>query len=99
MSIAPQPRRVEKTSPFSTNTAHAKRFQDAACVLDVRYGSKADISRCNRHVRFTPKSRHVRCNQGQKRTLARYPIMVGGSTLPHLPSIFYLVVRSRNAQR
>ena len=25
-------------------------------VGDVRFGSKADISQCNRHVRFTPKS-------------------------------------------
>jgi len=24
----------------------------------VRFGSKADISACPRHVRFTPKSRH-----------------------------------------
>jgi hypothetical protein len=24
--------------------------------------SQADISQCNRHVRFTPKSGHVRCN-------------------------------------
>ena len=25
---------------------------------DVRFGSLADISQCNRHVRFTPNSRH-----------------------------------------
>jgi len=25
---------------------------------DVRFGSKADISQCNRHVRFTPESGH-----------------------------------------
>ena len=25
---------------------------------DVRFGSLADISQCNRHVRFTPKSGH-----------------------------------------
>jgi hypothetical protein len=24
--------------------------------LDVRFGSKADISQCNQHVRLTPKS-------------------------------------------
>jgi hypothetical protein len=30
---------------------------------DVRFGSLADISRRDRHVRFTPESRHVRCNQ------------------------------------
>ena len=28
------------------------------CPLDVRFGSKADISQCNRHVRFTPNSGH-----------------------------------------
>jgi hypothetical protein len=28
---------------------------------DVRVGSKADISQCNRHVRFTPESGHGRC--------------------------------------
>src|SRR5262245_44760612 len=27
--------------------------------LNVRFGSKADISHCNRHVRFTPKSGHT----------------------------------------
>jgi hypothetical protein len=27
-------------------------------LADVRYGSKADISQCNRHVRFTPESEH-----------------------------------------
>jgi hypothetical protein len=28
----------------------------------VRFGSYADILQRNRHVRFTPESRHVRCN-------------------------------------
>ena len=28
----------------------------------VRFGSKADICNAKRHVRFTPESRHVRCN-------------------------------------
>jgi hypothetical protein len=42
---------------------------------DVRFGSKAGISLCNRHVRFTLGSGHVRCNYGcplwsQKRTSA-----------------------------
>jgi hypothetical protein len=27
-------------------------------ALNVRFGSLADISRCNRHVRFTPESGH-----------------------------------------
>jgi hypothetical protein len=27
-------------------------------AADVRFGSKADISTCSRHVRFTPKSGH-----------------------------------------
>jgi hypothetical protein len=31
-------------------------------LLDVRFGSLADISHCNRYVRFTSKSGHVRCN-------------------------------------
>ena len=29
---------------------------------NVRFGSKADMSQCNRHVRFTPESGHVQCN-------------------------------------
>src|SRR5262245_50293878 len=31
------------------------------CRSHVRYGSKADKCSAKRHVRFTPKSRHVRC--------------------------------------
>jgi hypothetical protein len=43
--------------------------------IDVRYGSKADISACPRHVRFTPKSGHwnsvAKCpSLCQQRTLA-----------------------------
>jgi hypothetical protein len=30
----------------------------SAALADVRFGSLADILRCNRHVRFTPKSGH-----------------------------------------
>src|SRR5262249_31869940 len=30
---------------------------------DVRFGSKADMCSAKRHVRFTPKSGHVRCKQ------------------------------------
>src|SRR5262249_24581161 len=30
---------------------------------NVRFGSKADICSAIRDVRFTPESRHVRCNQ------------------------------------
>src|SRR4030095_2090519 len=33
-------------------------------ALDVRFGSKADTSQCNRHVCFAPESGHVRCNLG-----------------------------------
>src|SRR5215510_8065526 len=46
--------------------------------------STADISQCKRHVRFTPESGHVRCNQGcplwaksglmQRSNLDRYSI-------------------------
>ena len=28
------------------------------CMFNVRFGSKADISACPRHVRFTPESGH-----------------------------------------
>src|SRR5262249_42184574 len=31
-------------------------------MLDVRFGSKADICSAQRHVRFTPGSGHVQCN-------------------------------------
>ena len=31
------------------------------CVLDVSFGSLADILRCPRHVRFTPESGHLQC--------------------------------------
>src|SRR5262249_21657829 len=31
-------------------------------MLDVRFGSKADICSAQRHVRFTPESGHVQCN-------------------------------------
>jgi hypothetical protein len=30
-----------------------------SAVGNVRFGSKADISHCNRHVRFTPESGHL----------------------------------------
>ena len=32
---------------------------DAGNTTDVRFGSKADISQCNRHVRFTLESGHA----------------------------------------
>ena len=31
---------------------------EGAGVVNVRFGSKADILQCNRQVRFTPKSGH-----------------------------------------
>src|SRR5262245_51148789 len=31
-------------------------------LVNVRFGSKADISQCNCHVRFTPESGHLQCN-------------------------------------
>jgi hypothetical protein len=31
-------------------------------VLNVRFGSKADIAACLSDVRFTPESGHVQCN-------------------------------------
>ena len=33
-------------------------------MLDVRFGSLADILRCGSDVRFTPESGHVQCNLG-----------------------------------
>jgi hypothetical protein len=33
-------------------------------MVDVRFGSKADICAATSHVRFTPESGHVRCNYG-----------------------------------
>ena len=45
-----------------------RRFTPAGLVgprsRNVRFGSKADICSAKRHVRFTPKSGHVRCNLG-----------------------------------
>ena len=44
----------------------ARMTQDASRISDVRFGSKADIARCQADVRFTPKAdmdlhgRHVR---------------------------------------
>ena len=38
--------------------AAISRKRAATPRSDVRFGSKADISQCNRHVRFTPKSEH-----------------------------------------
>jgi hypothetical protein len=32
-------------------------------LANVRFGSKVDISRCNRHVRFTPGSGHTQCKK------------------------------------
>src|SRR5262249_28869280 len=34
---------------------------------NVRFGSKADISQYNRHVRFTPESGHFRIRAAQER--------------------------------
>ena len=34
----------------------AREIDRTACILDVRYGSKADIRTAQRHVRFTPES-------------------------------------------
>src|SRR5262245_17530785 len=31
-------------------------------LVDVRFGSKADICSAKRHVRFTPESGHLQCN-------------------------------------
>ena len=31
-------------------------------VVDVRFGSKADMCAAKRYVRFTPESGHVRCS-------------------------------------
>jgi hypothetical protein len=39
---------------------HGEGSQSFSSDLNVRFGSKADISLCNRHVRFTPESGHSR---------------------------------------
>jgi len=48
-------RRVPKPKDGRGQFQKFKRLKNS---LDVRFGSKADISACPRHVRFTPKSRH-----------------------------------------
>jgi hypothetical protein len=40
----------------------AAQAYGALIGLDVRFGSKADISRRNSDVRLTPESGHVRCS-------------------------------------
>jgi len=45
----------------TTNLGHHSDVVPA--VKDVPFGSKADICSAKRHVRFTPESGHVRCNQ------------------------------------
>jgi hypothetical protein len=42
----------------STTPTRAARLPPSLAVLDFRNGSKADISACQRHVRFTPESGH-----------------------------------------
>ena len=41
---------------FTPESGH--RWTEVQQSSDVRFESLADISQCNRHVRFTPKSRH-----------------------------------------
>src|SRR5262249_971833 len=43
------------------NRARSRELPPADCQPDVRFGSKADISQRNRHVRFTPESGHSQC--------------------------------------
>ena len=45
----------------STLTATTRHWPQSS-VANVRFGSLADILQCRSHVRFTPKSGHVRCN-------------------------------------
>jgi hypothetical protein len=46
---------------WSLSALNRKRtFGDAKQMPAL--GSKADISQCHRHVRFTAESRHTRCN-------------------------------------
>src|SRR5262249_17779738 len=48
---------VERRSPRRRSGSHA------GAKRHVRFGSKADICTAPAHVRFTPKSGHVRCTR------------------------------------
>ena len=55
----------------SNNTKEAvvismNRSDSGRCGRYVRFGSKADILRRPRHVRFTPGSRHVQCTNRRR---------------------------------
>jgi hypothetical protein len=39
-------------------------------IVDVRYGSKADIVECDRHVRFVPKADILRCSEEHPYSIA-----------------------------
>jgi hypothetical protein len=69
---------------------------------DVRFGSKADISHCNRHVCFTPESGHsvvfeecpLRANSGHRQpysiTSSARVSNVGGIARPIALAVFKL---------
>jgi hypothetical protein len=48
------------STPFLAGIAR-RHDSEGRVGLDVRFGSKADMCAATGHVRFTPKSRHVRC--------------------------------------
>ena len=57
--------RVVARRPRAVNVMlNPRKILDFAPWEHVRFESKADICNAKRHVRFTPESRHVRCNWG-----------------------------------
>src|SRR4029453_3866002 len=75
-------------------------------ALDVRFGSKADTSQCNRHVCFAPESGHVRCNLGcplWAKSGHRQPYSItsrarassdGGTVMPSALAVLILITSS-----
>jgi hypothetical protein len=47
-------------------------------TCNVRFGSLADISQCNRHVRFTPESGHSGKRQGCPPVVQSCPLLLWG---------------------
>src|SRR5215469_1044648 len=60
-------------------------------LADVRFGSKADISACPRHVRFTPKSGH---QQNYSVTSSARVSRVGGIDRPIALAVVALMANS-----
>ena len=59
LAIRGQPSRMTNSRRLMTDPKPQTMVERAT---DVRYGSQADILRCESDVRFTPKSGHLKCN-------------------------------------